>query len=99
MATRKTLALAAAAVAAFSLAACGGGDDEGSRGSYDASQPVPGSTEGSFDASAEEIKAALAQDAWWYPSQFVDCTADGPDPSGCNGPSTNGVYNAIPADL
>lgn len=99
MATRKTLALAAAAVAAFSLTACGGSDEDGSRGGYDASQPVPGATEGSHDASAEEIKAALEQDAWWYPAQFVDCAADDTDPAGCNGQSTDGVYNAIPADL
>jgi protein TorT len=99
MATRKTLALGAAAVAAFSLTACGGSDEGGARGGYDASQPVPGATEGSHDASAEEIKAALEQDAWWYPAQFVDCAADDTDPSGCNGESIDGVYNAIPADL
>lgn len=99
MATRKTFALAAAAVATFSLTACGGSDEDGSRGGYDASQPVPGATEGSHDASAEEIKVALEQDAWWYPAQFVDCAADDTDPAGCNGQSTDGVYNAIPADL
>ena len=99
MATRKMFALGAAALTAFSLTACGGSDETGTGGGYDASQPVPGSTEGSHDASAEEIKAALQQDAWWYPAQFVDCEADGTDPAGCNGPSTDGVYNAIPAKL
>jgi protein TorT len=99
MSIRTTLALGAAALTAFSLTACGGAEESGSRGGYDASQPVPGSDEGSHDASSDEIKSALEQDAWWYPSQFVDCDADGTDASGCNGPSSDGVYNAIPSDL
>ncbi|MCW2579935.1 MAG: reductase system periplasmic protein TorT [Blastococcus sp.] len=99
MHARSMAALGMAALTAFSLTACGSEEEASAGGGYDASQPVPGSDQGSHDASAEEIKAALEQDAWWYPSQFVDCASDDTDPSGCNGPSTDGVYNAIPADL
>lgn len=98
MAIRKVLALGAAALTALSLTACSA-SMESRRGSYDASQPVPGSDQGAHDASAEDIKAALEQDAWWYPAQFVDCGAADTDPAGCNGPSTDGVYNAIPTEL
>jgi protein TorT len=100
MATRKMLALGAATVTAFSLAACGGsaGADKSGSG-WDSSKPVPGSDQGSHDASAEEIKAALGEDAWWYPAQFVDCKDGATDPAGCNGENTDGVYNAIPKDL
>jgi protein TorT len=89
-----------AALTALSLAACGSEEEAGAAGGgYDASQPVPGSDQGTHDASPDEVKAALEQDAWWYPAQFVDCASGDTDPSGCNGPSTDGVYNAIPADL
>ncbi|MGY1591186.1 TMAO reductase system periplasmic protein TorT [Geodermatophilus sp. SYSU D00708] len=99
MSSRKMPALGLAALTALSLTACGGDAEGGTGGGWDTSQPVPGSTEGSHDASADEIEAALAQDAWWYPAQFVDCAAEGTTPEGCSGPSTDGVYNAIPSDI
>jgi protein TorT len=91
----------AVVAAALSLAACGSGSDAPARtaGSFDSSKPVPGSTDGKHDASPTELKAALAQDAWWYPSLMVDCKAPATNPKGCNGPSKEGVYNAIPAKL
>ena len=99
MRARPMAAFGLAALTVLSLAACGSEEEAAAGGGYDASQPVPGSDQGSHDASPDEVKAALEQDAWWYPSQFVDCASGDTDPEGRNGPSTDGVYNAIPADL
>ncbi|MEV1290434.1 TMAO reductase system periplasmic protein TorT [Micromonospora sp. NPDC049679] len=96
----KAKAAALATAAALLLSACSVGQDS-RRGEsrYDPSQPVPGSDKGSFTASAAEIRASLRSDAWWYPTLYVDCADPGTTREGCNGPRTEGVYNAIPKDL
>jgi protein TorT len=92
-------AAALLAAAAFLLSACGSGGDSGGSSKYDPSKPIPGSTEGTFAASADEVRAGLAKDAWWYPTLFVDCKDAKTDKKGCNGERSEGVYNAIPKDL
>ncbi|MCW2724070.1 MAG: reductase system periplasmic protein TorT [Frankiales bacterium] len=101
MSTRTLGIVALAACAALSLAACGrsAGQTATATSAYDTSKPVPGSSDGKPDATPAEVKAALAQDPWWYPSLFVDCTAPATDAKGCNGAPTAGVYNAIPKAL
>lgn len=97
---RRTSRLAAVSCAvALALAACGSGGAEKKESAYNASEGVPGADAGSFDAPPAEVKEALAQDAWWYPSMFVDCAASETDAKGCIGEATEGVYNAIPANL
>jgi protein TorT len=97
----KAKALAAlAAATALLLSACSAGQDSAGGGSkYDPSKPIPGSDKGSFTASATEIRESLKNDTWWYPTLFVDCKDKATKAQGCNGPRTEGVYNAIPKDL
>lgn len=98
--TRVTAKAALFAAGAMLLAACGAGGGSASGNSeYDASKPIPGSDAGSFDAKPAEVKQALSQDPWWYPSLFVDCDGPDTDKKGCNGPAKEGVYNAIPSNL
>ncbi|WP_214365854.1 TMAO reductase system periplasmic protein TorT [Pseudonocardia sp. H11422] len=100
MSRRTAKAAMLLAASALLLAACGGGAGGEQRASkYDPAVPIPGSTDGSHDAPPAQIRAGLAQDAWWYPTLFVDCTDPATDTKGCNGPTTEGVYNAIPRDL
>lgn len=100
MSKGKAGAIALATTAALLLGACSAGQDSGSGESkYDPSKPIPGSDQGSFDASADQVRQALKSDPWWYPALFVDCEDSATKPEGCNGPRTEGVYNAIPADL
>jgi protein TorT len=87
-------ALLAAGTLLLSACGSGGGDRESK---YDPSKPIPGSTEGTFKATGDEIRGALKKDAWWYPTLFIDCKAPSADKS-CNGTPKEGVYNAIPAD-
>jgi protein TorT len=97
---RRTTRLAAACCTlVLALAACssGGGDKKAS--AFDPAKGVPGADAGSFDASPADVKKGLAEDAWWYPSMFVDCKAADTDAKGCTGEPTEGVYNAIPKDL
>jgi protein TorT len=93
---KATAALLAASALLLTACGAGGGGDRVSK--YEPGKPIPGSTEGTFGASADEIRSGLKKDAWWYPSLFVDCEDKATDSKGCNGEPTEGVYNAIPAD-
>jgi protein TorT len=91
-------AAALLAASAILLSACGSGGDSERVSKYESGKPIAGSDQGSFDATADEIRAGLKKDAWWYPAMFVDCDDAKTDKKGCNGEPTEGVYNAIPAD-
>jgi protein TorT len=91
-------------VAALTLVACGNAADGGGAGSdressFDTSQPIPGSDEGTRDAGPDELRAALEADPWWYPASFIDCQAPDTEPEGCVGEIEEGIYNAIPGDM
>jgi protein TorT len=87
------------AVSALLLTACGAGSSGDRVSKYEAGKPIAGSTEGTFKATADQVRAGLAKDAWWYPSLFVDCDAPTTDKKGCTSQQrTEGVYNAIPSD-
>lgn len=99
-------------VAMLALTACGGDaspppDAGAANTEADASTESPtadagtdGSAsedQGQFDASGDEVRAALQQDAWWYPALSVDCEAPDTEAAGCVGERIEGVYNAIPS--
>lgn len=91
--------LAALAASALLLLSACGGDDASTDSAYDSSKPVPGSTEGAYDAAPADVRAGLEGDPWWYPALTVDCEANGEEAAGCAGDPAEGVYNSIPSDL
>ncbi|NHC24343.1 TMAO reductase system periplasmic protein TorT [Nocardioides sp. IC4_145] len=96
---KKLSGILALTLSAVVLAGCSvdGGNGRGASEEFDASTPIEGADQGTFDASPDEIREGLKADPWWAPSLFVDC--DATDDAACEGEATEGVYNAIPSDL
>lgn len=95
----KLSGILALTLSAVVLAGCSadGGSGRSAGQEFDASTPIEGADQGTFDASPDEVREGLTADPWWAPSLFVDC--DGTDDAACEGEATEGVYNAIPSDL